>query len=462
MAPVKSNGRITTLHRNPNGYPDYELTLGFDFGTSSTKIVIGDPQQNKAFAVPFFNLLGIDRYLLPGRLFFDTEYSLVQGEKSFRDLKLALLESSDDLHSEHAVAFIALAIRHARGWLFDNYELLYRDKHILWNFAIGVPSTDLDGKDGFGDTLMRLAMAAWISSTEAEAIDTKSIQRSISRADAEIREGPSDPNLPEILVHPEVAAQIYGFVSSKDTYDPKGQNLYLLVDIGAGTIDTCLFHVTRDTGNQWSFTTFTRTVEFNGANNLHRSRLEWWIAALSDTNVSRLDLADSLKNALLSLDCTTHVPPLFENYVTDSSMQWIRPDEDPDRQFMSKRVRPQILERTYIEAWGEGHLEQSDIAGVPAFLCGGGMRMPFYMNLLTILDRREKNASWVRAKPRLMTVPDRLEASGLPTQDYDRLSVAYGLSLMRAGAYAQSPGGPTPKGSGDIPQRGTYISKEMM
>ena len=461
MIPVRSNGRMTTLHKTPNGLPDYELTLGFDFGTSSTKVVIGDPQQNKAFAIPFWDVVGVDRYLLPGRLFQNAEYSLTKGHNCFRDLKLALLDSQNNMHSEHAVAFMALTIRHARAWIFENYESLYRDKHIFWNLAIGMPSIDLHGGDGFKSLLANLALAAWIVSTDAKVLDTESIQLSISRASTELTKSPPNPDLPEILVYPEVTAQIYGFVSGKDAFDPKGRNLYLLVDIGAGTIDTSLFHVSRGTGDHYNFTTFTSTVEFNGAVNLHRSRIDWWMNAVSEPNVSREDLAGSLNSAFISIDCTTRIPTAHEDYVTESTVHWSRPNEHPDELFMSKRVRPQILEKTYIDAWKKGHLEQADIAGVPAFLCGGGMRMPFYKNLLKILDRREKNAAWVRAKPRRMAIPERLEAKGLPTDDYDRLSVAYGLSLMRVGTHAQSAEGSIPKRTDDIVERGTYISKEM-
>ncbi|AJD50087.1 hypothetical protein S7S_18375 [Isoalcanivorax pacificus W11-5] len=429
---VKGDGRVTTLHKSPNCLPDYELTLGFDFGTSSTKVVIGDPQQDKAFAIPFLEANGIERYLLPGRLFRDRNYSLVKGKESFRDLKLALMGSKDDKHREHVVAFMALAIRHARAWLFESYETLYSDKHIFWNFAVGMPSKGPRGGEAIKDMLELLALAAWIASTDAEIIDSSSVQNAIFRATTERTKSTPNPELPNILIHPEVNAQIYSFISGMGAFDPKGRNVYLLVDIGAGTIDTSLFHVNRSAGGRWNFTPFTSEVEFNGAINLHRSRMNWWMKAVLEHQACRKDLAVPLERALLNMDCCTRVPPTHDDYVTDSEIQWTRPDEHPDDKFMSKRVRPQILDKTCIEAWRLRRLEKEDIYGVPAFLCGGGMRMPFYKKLLTILDRREQNASWVHVKPQRMPVPERLEAKGLPAVDYDRLSVAYGLSLMES------------------------------
>lgn len=457
----KHSGRLTTLFASSNGVPDYELTLGFDFGTSSTKLVIGDPQQDKAFAVPFFDTTGIEQYLLPGRLYRDSEYSLSHGKEQFRDLKLALLDNPSDVHREQTVAFMALAIRQARAWLFQNYESLYRDKHIFWNIAVGVPSTEIGETSHTSKLLEELALTAWIASTDADRLDSLGIQHALAKADALKQTGGLDPLMPEVLVYPEVYAQVFGFVSGRDTYDPRGKNIYLLVDIGAGTIDTSLFHVTKAAGNRWNFQAFTSTVEFNGAVNLHRSRLGWWGEAVAQSAPHRRDLSESLQQATLNTDCLVRIPARHEDYVSHSDIRWQDSTVHPDRTFMSTRVRPQILDNTYVRAWREGHLEQKDIFGVPTFLCGGGMRMPFFNELLKDLDRRDPNASWVHAKPRKLSVPDRLDAKGIADADYDRLSVAYGLSLMRMGAITSDPIAPKPAKGAEPQYRDSFVGKEM-
>lgn len=457
----KHSGRLTTLFQSADGVPNYELTLGFDFGTSSTKLVIGDPQQDKAFAVPFFDTTGIEQYLLPARLYRDSEYSLSEGKEQFRDLKLALLDNPSDAHCEQAIAFMALAIRQARAWLFQNYESLYRDKHIFWNLAIGMPSTEIGQHCHTRDLMEELALAAWSVSTDADRLDGRNIQHVITKLDAAKSSGQLDPLMPEILVYPEVYAQVFGFVSGKDTYDPKGKNIYLLVDIGAGTIDTSLFHVTKATGNRWNFQAFTSTVEFNGAVNLHRSRLQWWGDAINTSFPQRNDLTEALRRAYSNTDCLVSIPARHEEYVSDATVDWRDSTSHHDRAFMSSRVQPQILDRTYVRAWRDGHLEQRDIFGVPTFLCGGGMRMPFFSNLLKDLDRRDPNASWVHAKPRKLSVPDRLESKGIADADYDRLSVAYGLSLMRMGSIFNDPIAPKPAKARDPQYRDAFVGKEM-
>ena len=63
--------------------------------------------------------------------------------------------------------------------------------------------------------------------------------------------------------------------------------------------------------------------------------------------------------------------------------------------------------------------------GVPLFLCGGGSKMDFYIDLV---DSIEAGGPYKIRKVSLPK-PDRLTAKKLPRDAYDRLSVAYGLSF---------------------------------
>ena len=74
----------------------------------------------------------------------------------------------------------------------------------------------------------------------------------------------------DVAVVPEIAAQIYGFVVS-NSFDKKAANNYLMVDVGAGTVDSSLFHVKPGRGGKWDFEFYTAAVEPLGVTNLHRS-----------------------------------------------------------------------------------------------------------------------------------------------------------------------------------------------
>ena len=68
--------------------------------------------------------------------------------------------------------------------------------------------------------------------------------------------------------------------------------------------------------------------------------------------------------------------------------------------------------------------------------------------------------SWLNAKPRRVELPKNLEAPGLKRADYDRLTVAYGLSFLEVGSVTKSL--PAPKLPTD-PQsdwRSNYTGKD--
>lgn len=96
---------------------EHLIAMGVDFGTSSIKVVIGDPALGKAFAVPFTTASDVARYLLPTRLHESAgRFSLCEGEETHRDLKLALIANPDDLVlRERVSAMLALVIRQARA-----------------------------------------------------------------------------------------------------------------------------------------------------------------------------------------------------------------------------------------------------------------------------------------------------------------------------------------------------------
>jgi hypothetical protein len=73
---------------------------------------------------------------------------------------------------------------------------------------------------------------------------------------------------------------------------------------------------------------------------------------------------------------------------------------------------------------------------MPFFLCGGGSRHEFYKKLKSEL-KKTPNCSWLNALHRELTLPGNLRADGVSPGEYDRLSVAYGLSQLHIGTVMQ-------------------------
>ena len=256
-----------------------EIVIGLDFGTSSVKNIIADRALRKAFAVPFSSEEGIRRYLLPSRLYqTDAVFTLTEGKDIHRDLKLLLLADPANVETQVRVsAFLALVIRHARGWLLSEHRDVYRQTNILWKLAVGLPAAHHLQSEHH--TLFHsVAQAAWlVAASSKQEIGHDSVLNALLRA--ELLASGLPPSRPaeeaEISVVPEIAAQIHGYVES-NRFDRQAKNLYLMVDVGAGTIDSSLFRVENAKGGKKKFIFFTSQVQPNGVMNLHRHRIQWW------------------------------------------------------------------------------------------------------------------------------------------------------------------------------------------
>lgn len=413
-----------------------QIVLGLDFGTSSVKVVIGDAALGKAFAIPFRLTSDIQRYLLPVRLFESSgRFSLTEGEHIHRDLKLSLIaEPNDPLLRRRVVAFLALVICHARNWLLTEHREIYQRTRLFWKVSIGLPAAHhLDDK--LHQAFFEIANLAWLTSL-AQSVDAKAI------ADAEMRwnflsdcpkSATSDEEI-EVSVVPEIAAQIYGFVKSS-RFNRHAQNIYLMVDVGAGSVDSSLFHVKPSRG-KWDFEFFTSVVEPLGVMNLHRHRVQWWETQLRQ-HLSGSKLAEELARVKYATDRTTALPERYLDYFDGVTVKTSGGDDDPDSSFFRKKVVPQVRGQSYYRAWKDGLLTQNQLDGVPTFYCGGGMRMNYYDKLRHEL-RSMPGCTWLKANPSRIEFPDNLEAPGVKRADYDRLSVAYGLSFLEVGKITKS------------------------
>lgn len=414
-----------------------EVALGLDFGTSCVKVVMGDAALGKSFAVPFGVAEGVDRYLLPSRLFQcgDT-FSLVAGTATHRDLKLALLANpSDVVAQQRVVAFLAIVIRQARGWLFAQQAAVYKRVGIVWKLAVGLPSANHLESD-LSHLFERLCHAAWVVSCSHGDISVSVVDAALSQ----VYRSDSLSTDVEVTVVPEIAAQIYGFVSSH-RFDKHAPNFYLMADVGAGTIDSSLFHVKQGKGGRWNFEFYTSVVEPNGVSNLHRHRVRWWGIQLLKAGAPQA-LLDALEKSKLITDQQLFIPESFVDYFDRVQVKDDVKEKTPDEVFFDDNVLPQVRGKTYWRTWKDGYLQQRDLTNIPFFMCGGGVRMAYYEALATKLSSMP-GCSWLKAERWLMGLPNDLVVDDVQDGDYDRLSVAYGLSRLEVGKVVK--GLPLPK-----------------
>ena len=303
-----------------------ELVMGIDFGTSSVKVVVGDRAAGKAYAVPFMACDGVVRYLLPSRLHeSDNAFSLSTGKQLHRDLKLSLLASGNaDEAQQRAVVFLALAIRHARAWLFSEKAEIYNGTKVLWKLVVGIPSENIHESDyAQSEVVQRFTLishAAWlISGHPSKTLDTALSAKAIVRANEIALGAPINGPVEDVVVEviPELSAQIFGFLKSNQ-FDRQGNKVFAVADVGAGTSRfRTVQGYPRSRTMELQF--YTNHVQPYGVMNLHRHRVEWWIDALRKIG-SNETLIEELCTVEWPTDRMTSLPESVDEYVSDAKI----------------------------------------------------------------------------------------------------------------------------------------------
>ena len=347
-----------------------------------------------------------------------------------RDLKLGLLAYPDSLaHQERVVAFLALVLRSVRGWLFKRNASVYRRARIVWRVAIGLPSTTVLN-NVMAPLLQRMVCAAWHVASQRGAVTSGRVRRALHD-----NLTPEALDL-EVAVLPEIAAQIYGFVVSQ-RFDRKAANRFVMVDVGAGTIDSALFRVLPPKSGMWSFEFFTAVVQPFGVANLHAHRVNWWERMLVG-NPQAASLLEQLSATKFATDMELAPPVTYRDYFEGVSVDKVSGSSSPDEEFFQKQVMNQVRGQTMWRAWKESLLPKEALTGVPIFVCGGGSRMLFYERINDEICRMP-GCSWLSAEPWQLGFPGDLYCESSDQAHFDRLSVAYGLSRLNLGSVTQAP-----------------------
>lgn len=404
---------------------EIELIFGLDFGTSSSKVVIYNASIDKSYAIEFNSpLKGYKKFLASSTLYQSGEsFFLNKGDIKFNNLKLNFLDNYEDINNQiRIVAYLALIMSRSRNYLFENFKNELIGSKILWQINAGYAGRDLQNSN-IAKLYKKLLKIAWYFSTQLKFLKYKNIKTEIGQSEHQ--------NYPEIhiTVVPEIIAQVYAYAVS-NKFDKQAKNHYMIVDIGAGTVDTAVFNIQNNNG-AWDFSLFMYTIERNGVTELHRSRINWWLMQLLANNAN-IDLIKEIKNLPLDTNQLEAYPNNYINYfigVTNNNDS----NKNPDLSFFNKKILNQVKINTMYHAFTTGQLVQNEIKNMPFYLCGGGSRMDIYKKLKKQLTIGEHGFKWLTANYLELTKPEKLEAKNLEVVDYDRLSVAYGLSNMYIG-----------------------------
>ena len=403
--------------------PPKDIVIGFDFGTSCTKVVLQDPPARKAYAVPFGEHAYPDNpFLLSSRLglassgkcrlvrFDQPAIRGIKRQLMLTPMKFFRIGSSSGMRTNAvglASIYVALVLQHVRRWFLSEFRVEYGRNTIRWHLNLGIPSKNYDEKEIRGAFLTAARLGWWLSvrSNPVTLDEASLVQKEASTPD--FNPG-SHPDLLQVV--PEVAAEVAGYARSP----LRELGLHMILDIGAGTTDVATFRLqTSQEGLEYWF--LWAEVSKHACHDLHNCRLQK-VRQNFEIWCRELKTIDDLGQG---------IPSSYDEY---------RPPEsdllDIDRRFIENAKGP-ITRVAAISYTRRDPNAREWQRGVPLFLCGGGSSLPLLRNdLIAAVQKGLGNYNIGQFKIKSLPKPDNLQADGLGTERFHRLAVAYGLSFF--------------------------------
>ena len=414
--------------------PTCDVVIGFDFGTSCSKVIIRTPYHHggRACAVPFDEAAHkSSKYFLPSVLKRSENGQLTFSNGNsgclYRDIKFHLMKSEfvRPLNEKHdsldakilTAAFLALGLRQARDWFLRTQQKLYGKYKLVWHLNIGLPSANYADKK-LTDAYKTISRAAWRLSLVKEQVtivDTKAIYNTMNRYK------PLATDRIEVDVIPEVAAEVVGYARSQQ----RDEGLHLLVDVGASTLDVCSFLLRESSGDD-CYDILTADVRKLGTMGLYKHRLDSACEATQDYSRylwSKRDPISPIPKKSLEYLLNPKKTASYKAYT-----EWYEWYERKYGKKCNKMLWKTIVD---LKKRRDPHSDRWK-KGIPVFLCGGGSVMDFYKDFAS--DMSSKVAAFYSMNNRncglkiySLQKPEGLVMEGNQA-NYHRLAVAWGLS----------------------------------
>ena len=285
------------------------VILGLDFGTSSTKMIVRLPFEadEPTFAIPAPAACrsGDNAYLWQTVLWLEQEGTFhpcpISGAAVLQSLKQGLIQGRSETaipesaaavavsRAQAGVAYLAFVIRYVRGWLLRNRPNLFRGRKPVWFLSLGMPAASYDDLR-LSKPYRRIGAAA-LQLAKIDSPVTIDAARLFFNDPHVIEAGASEEAAEKlgVAVLPETAAEMTGF--AKSTRGAPG--LYLLVDVGALTLDACMFRLNQNTNSEDLFAFMAAQVRPLGVDSFH------WFLAKGKTDPEFVEQCDRTLRAVV-------------------------------------------------------------------------------------------------------------------------------------------------------------------
>jgi hypothetical protein len=379
------------------------VRVGVDFGTAFTKVAIR--AAGHVFFVDWEDVQrGPSPYFLAGELSEMAAQVLELGrhagsKRVIGRLKLPFLGLESPPKEEqlaYAASFLALVLRYSRAWLYRHHRSLLAGNRLVWEVNLGAPTASWAKGEALRNHYHQLGLAAWKLS-QASAITAENALQVVT----ETIPAQNGAGLDSLAVLPEFAAQIAGFVHSPQRRD----GLYLLMDVGAGTVDVACFRIMYHEGTN-RYPVFGCRVEPLGTHYLMSARE----AAVAGTYPGWLDACEVPVAEQLAVEWGCDANSL----------------RSADERFSALVATVVHAVLTFVRFRKDRTAPEWSTHPMPVFMAGGGAPVVLYRHAISRAFDRLGVKMTLRTLSETQAAVARLPYSA---GDFARLSVAYGLTM---------------------------------
>lgn len=232
--------------------------VGLDFGTSSTKVVVRFPFESGeptiAVPAPAYCRSDSHPYLWQTVLWMRQNGDFLAwpeaGAALLHALKPGVIDRRENntinlvkwagvtaTNAEAATAYLAYVIRYVRGWLLSYRQNVTRNRRLVWFENVGLPAASLDDIDVVC-AYRRIVAAAHLAAVWPGELTVAACRTLLNNPQVlNVSRTPSGAADFGVAVIPETAAEATGFFKSNRATE----GAYLMVDVGAMTLDACMF-----------------------------------------------------------------------------------------------------------------------------------------------------------------------------------------------------------------------------
>jgi len=417
--------------------PVVRVCMGFDLGTSCSKVVVRAMAPRFALAMSFGDgeRHGLPS-LLPTRLFVSPDgVATIQqrhGIAPVVDLKIELMRRPNEslqLGSNRSLqcrpidlvsAYLGQAIRMSREqFKAKARERLPAGAKLKWAFNLGLPARSQDDKV-VNQAFTTAAHAGWKLSWADRPVSLRDVMAIVDGVrSAQTPLGAIDYH--DIATVPEVTAEATGYARSS----LRRYGTHLMVDVGATTLDACLF-ILFDRGGEYCYTLLDADVNSAlGAIGLQKRRMEEVATLIARANPFQ-KVAASVHDYLRDASRCEGLE-LVDQPFADDCVSMLR-----GVVYRAKLKAPDDLNEFL-----DTHAQRQRGADSPlrVIVCGGGARVGLYSTAIGALETQVRSGGGygLTVKPfevlARLPKPEGLEMPHEMTDHYDRLAVAYGLSF---------------------------------